>query len=254
LQGFLSGLFAIYFFSSCALFVCVSALICLFTAPFDPRRRAVHAFSCWWGYHYFQINPLWRLTYDGIENIRADKTYVLIANHQSLADILVLYGLHKRFKWISKASINKVPFLGFNMTLNQDVLLLRGDMKSIREMMDTCRDWLKRSCSIMLFPEGTRSEDGQIQTFRDGAFRLAMDCNVDVVPVVIDGTFEILPKGSKYLVFKKDIRIKILPPVSCEPFNGSSGKMRTYVREQMINTLAEMRSQTPKNIVMSGKS
>ncbi len=249
MQAFLSGLFSIYFFTSCAFFVCISALICLVTAPLDPRRRAVHAFSCWWGYHYFQINPLWKLTYEGTENIEPDKTYVLIANHQSLADILVLYGLHKRFKWISKESIYKVPFLGWNMALNEDVLLRRGDIKSIREMMDACRKWLKRDCSIMLFPEGTRSENGELQPFRDGAFRLAMDCNVDVVPIVIDGTFDVLPKGGKHLVFKKNIRIKVLPPVSCSAFEGSSGKMRTYVRDLMASVLAEMRGQNPQNVV-----
>ena len=246
MNKFLSALFAIYFFSSCAFFVCISALTCLFTAPFDPRRRAVHAFSCWWGFHYFQINPFWKLSYEGVENIKPDKTYVLIANHQSLADILVVYGLHKRFKWISKESIYKVPFIGWNMALNQDVLLRRGDIKSIREMMDTCRDWLKKDCSIMLFPEGTRSVDGEIQPFRDGAFRLAMDCGVDVVPIVIDGTFDLLPKGSSQLIFKKQIRIKVLPPVDCAPFKGSSGAMRTAVREQMVQTLAEMRNQTKK--------
>jgi len=110
--------------------------------------------------------------------------------------------------------------------------------------MDNCRSWLKRDCSIMLFPEGTRSETGEIQPFRDGAFRLAMDCGVDVVPIIIDGTFDILPKGSTQLIFKKHIRIKVLPPVDCTPFNGSSGAMRTAVRNQMVDALAEMRNQT----------
>lgn len=255
MQEFLSLLFTIYFFSSCAVFVCVSALICLITAPFDPRRRVVHAFSCWWGFHYLQINPYWKVTYEGLENIKRDKTYVLIANHQSLADILILYGLHRRFKWISKESIYKVPFIGWNMALNQDVLLRRGDIKSIREMMDTCRDWLKRNCSIMLFPEGTRSEDGSIQAFRDGAFRLAIDCGVDVIPIVVDGTFDLLPKGSRHPNFKKHVRIKILPPVACEPFHGSSGTMRTVVRQQMIDELASMRGQVANSsLALSSKN
>ncbi|HEY9730912.1 MAG TPA: lysophospholipid acyltransferase family protein [Drouetiella sp.] len=248
MNKFLSALFTIYFFSSCAFFFSVCALICCVTAPFDPKRRAVHAFSCWWGFHYFQINPFWKLSYEGVDNIRPDKTYVLIANHQSLADILLIYGLHRRFKWVSKESIYKVPFVGWNMGLNQDVLLKRGDMKSIREMMDTCRNWLQRGCSIALFPEGTRSEDGEIQPFRDGAFRLAMDCGLQIVPIVIDGTFDILPKGSTTLNFKKQIKIKVLPPVDPAPFNGSSGAMRTAVREEMISALAKMRNQSKPNL------
>ncbi|MBS2004672.1 MAG: 1-acyl-sn-glycerol-3-phosphate acyltransferase [Cyanobacteria bacterium SZAS LIN-5] len=244
MNKFLSVLFSIYFFASCAVLYSVCAMICLLTAPFDPLRKACHAFSCWWGYHYFQLNPFWKLSYEGVDNIRPDKTYVLIANHQSLADILVIYGLHRRFKWVSKESIFKVPFVGWNMGLNQDVLLRRGDIKSIREMMDVCRTWLKKGCSIALFPEGTRSEDGEIHAFRDGAFRLAMDCGVQVVPIVIDGTFDLLPKGSTTLNFRKHIRIKVLPPVDASAFKGSSGDMRTAVREQMIAALAEMRKQT----------
>lgn len=253
MNKFLSVLFTIYFFSSCAFFYSICALICLFTAPFDPRRKAVHAFSCWWGYHYFQINPFWKLSYEGVENIRPDTTYVLVANHQSLADILVVYGLHKRFKWISKESITRVPFIGWNMRLNNDVSLKRGDMKSIREMMDTCKSWIKKDCSIALFPEGTRSENGEIQPFRDGAFRLAIDCNVPVVPIVIDGTFDILPKGSTTLNFKKHIKIRVLPPVDPSLFDGSSGAMRTAVRDQMIATLAELRNKKQISAALATK-
>ncbi len=244
MNKFLSLLFLIYFFSSCAVFYTVCAVICLLTAPFDPKRQAVHAFSCWWGYHYFQLNPFWKVSYEGVENIRPDKTYVIVANHQSLADILVVYGLHRRFKWVSKESIYKVPFVGWNMGLNQDVLLRRGDMKSIREMMNNCRSWLAKGCSIALFPEGTRSEDGQIHAFRDGAFRLAIDCDVPVVPIVIDGTFDLLPKGSTTLNFQKHITIRVLQPVDSAQYNGSSGLMRTAVREQMVAALAEMRNRT----------
>lgn len=243
MNKFLSILFTIYFFSSCAVLYTVAAITCALTAPFDSKRRAVHAFSCWWGYHYFQINPFWKLTYEGVENIRANKTYVMIANHQSLADILVVYGLHKRFKWVSKESIYRVPFVGWNMGLNQDVLLLRGDMKSIREMMDNCKSWLRKGVSIMLFPEGTRSEDGEIHAFRDGAFRLSIDENVELIPIVIDGTFDILPKGSTTLKFKKHIRIKVLPAVDPAVFDGSSGAMRTAVRKMMAETLADLRNE-----------
>ncbi|HEY9678811.1 MAG TPA: lysophospholipid acyltransferase family protein [Drouetiella sp.] len=241
MQEFLSILFTIYFFSSCAVFATVNTIICACTAPFDPLRKATHAFACWWGFHYFQINPFWKISYEGAENIKDGKTYVLIANHQSLADILIVYGLHKRFKWVSKESIMKVPFIGWNMKLNEDILLKRGDMKSIREMMDACKAWLNRGCSVALFPEGTRSENGEIQTFRDGAFRMAVDCDVDVIPIVIDGTFDLLPKGSRHLIFKKHIRVKVLPPVSPDQFERSSGKMRTFVHDEMVQTLAQMR-------------
>lgn len=252
MQAFLTALFMVYFFSSCAFCICVSLVICLLTAPFDKLRRAVHSFSCYWGYHYFQINPQWHLRYEGLENIKENRHYVLIANHQSLADILVCYGLHRQYKWVSKESIFNVPLIGWNMRLNQYVLLKRGDMKSIKEMMAVCRDWLNKGSSIMLFPEGTRSEDGKLQSFRDGAFRLALDCDVELIPIVIDGTRDLLPKGGKFLCFQRDVRIKVLPPISPEQYKGASGKMRADVHKQMAEALADMRG-VPVSEVISLK-
>ena len=190
---------------------------------------------------YIYTNPGWRCKYEGRDNIDPNKTYVLVANHQSYWDILVLYGLYKPFKFVSKESIFNMPFVGQNMYFNQYVKIKRGDMKSIKEMMNTCKAWLNRGASILLFPEGTRSEDGEIQKFRDGAFRLAVDCNVPVIPVVINGTFPIISKKSSSLNFRSDITVKVLPPVNPEDFERSSGKMRTHVHTLMENNLKEIR-------------
>lgn len=239
---FLTYLFALYFFASSAFLVSISALICLVTAPFDPIRRAVHLFSCSWGYHYFQLNPFWKVDWQGVENIDPRGTYVLVANHQSYFDIMLLYGLHRMFKWVSKDSIFKMPLVGTNMILNQYVFLARGDLKSIKEMMATCRDWLKKGASVMIFPEGTRSPDGEIKDFRDGPFRLAHDCNVPVIPIVVDGTHEILSKSDRKMRFNVDITVRVLEPVSIAQFGGNVRKMRDYVHELMIEQLADIRN------------
>ncbi len=249
MQKFLTLLFMIYFFGTCAVFYLINLLICAVTAPFDVRRRAVHQFSCYWGYHYFQINPNWRLSYEGLDHIDDNKTYVLISNHQSLADILAVYGTHKYFKWVSKSEIGKVPFVGWNMYLNQYVFLERGDMKSIKHMMQKCKEWLNKKVSVMLFPEGTRSSDGKLHPFRDGAFKLALDCDVELVPIVIDGTLETLPKGSSYLNFKRDISVRVLPAIRPEDFKGQPGKMRSHVHQLMAQTLADMRGVAVSEVI-----
>merc|ERR1711916_158640 len=84
------------------------------TTPFDRRRTLLHRYTSFWAYHYVGALPLWRCQFDGVENIKKDRTYVLVANHQSLGDILVLFGLFRHFKWISKAEIFRVPFIGWN--------------------------------------------------------------------------------------------------------------------------------------------
>lgn len=242
-----SWLGVIYFFVSSAVLFCIAAVICYTTCWFDPNRRKLHFFACLWGNHYVRVNPGWRLHYEGVDQIDYNKTYVLVANHQSLFDILVLYGLFKPYKWVSKESIFKVPFVGWNMFINQYVLIKRGDMKSIKEMMQTCRNWLKRGASILMFPEGTRSEDGELQDFRDGSFRLAAECGVPVVPIVVDGTHEILSKHGRKINYTGDISVKVLPPIDPQDFNNKSAAIRDHVHALMKSTLAEMRQKkTPQ--------
>jgi 1-acyl-sn-glycerol-3-phosphate acyltransferase len=205
----------------------------------------VHAFACAWGYHYIQLVPVWNCAFEGVDYIDSKKTYVLVANHQSFMDILVLYGLFKPYKWVSKESIFKVPFIGLNMRLNQYVEIKRGNLSSIKAMMRTCHEWITRQASVLIFPEGTRSPDGNLQSFKDGAFRLAIDCGVEVIPIVVDGTSNIMPKTSKYLSFdKRNIRVKVLAPVSGSKFDNNSHQMRDYVHDLMAKTLDQMRNQS----------
>lgn len=240
LQRILSALYIGYFFVSSAFLFWISAFITLFCSWKDPNRKLVHLYSCWWGHHYIKINPFWKCTFEGLNNIEDGKTYVLVSNHQSLWDIMVLYGLNKPYKWVSKESVFKMPFIGWNMNLNQYVKIVRGDLKSVKDMMNTCKNWLKAGASIMIFPEGTRSEDGQLLEFRDGPFKLAKDCDVPLIPIVVDGTSPVLPKGSMLLNFQGRIQVKVLPAVYAKDFE-SVKKMRDHVRELMASELIKMR-------------
>ena len=240
LNRLLSYLYVFYFFSTSAFLVWIAAAICLCTKWSDPNRKLVHRYSCWWGFHYIKVNPFWKISFEGVEKIDPDKTYVMVSNHQSLWDIMVLYGLNRPYKWVSKESIYNIPFIGWNMLLNQYVKVARGDLKSIKEMMATCRKWLNQGASIMIFPEGTRSLDGEMLEFRDGPFKLASDCKVPVIPIVIDGTHGCLPKGTLMLNFVGDIKVRVLDPVNPEDFP-SVKKFRDYVREEMATKLDELR-------------
>lgn len=242
LSTLISYMGAFYFFASSGVLVIVNAFITLFTCWFDKNRRATHYFSCWWGYHYFQLNPWWRITYEGLDNIDPNKTYVLVANHNSLADILILYGTWKPFKWVSKEEILKMPFVGWNMILNEYVTLRRGKMSSIKEMMSDCKRHLERGASIMMFPEGTRSEDGEIQSFRGGAFSLALDCKVPVVPIVLNGTYSMLPRKKPFTInWNTKVTVRVLPPVMPDEFEGKPGKLKDHVHKLMVDTLDDLR-------------
>ena len=101
----------------------------------------------------------------GRENIVPGDTYMIVANHLSLLDILVIFRLFKDFGRVSKIEVFRVPVIGWNMSLNRYVPLRRGDRESVPQMLEACRGHLEQGSSIMMFPEGTRSADGQLRPF-----------------------------------------------------------------------------------------
>ena len=139
-----------------------AAILWLVTLPFDPTRRVLHRYSSMWAWHYIALWPWWRGTFYDRDKLPSGPA-VIAANHQSFADILVLYGLFHHFKWVSKAAIFKVPVVGWNMRMNDYVRIERGNPQSARRMMDQCVRHLENGSSVLLFPEGTRSPDGQLR-------------------------------------------------------------------------------------------
>ena len=231
--------------SSVVLF-CVALAIFAITFPFDPNGRVLHLFSCWWAQLYFYVNPIWRLRIAGRDRLPWKGPAVLVANHQSLGDILVLFGLYRPFKWVSKKSVFNVPFVGWNMRLNRYVGLVRGNRESILRMMVEGEGWLDRGVPVLFFPEGTRSVDGEVKEFKEGAFRLAINQGVPVIPIVVCGTARVLPKHGFVLDQKADCRVKVLPPVDPAPFGGDAAALCAHVRSLIIEEKRRMEAEAPE--------
>ena len=193
-----------------------AVLVFLATAWFDRRRVAVHLYSCLWATFYVVMNPLWKVRVEGRERLPWNGPAVLVANHLSILDILVLYALFRPFKWVAKAELFRVPFVGWNMILNDYVRIERGERESVRRMMEHCRAHLARGSPVLLFPEGTRSHDGRLQSFKDGAFKLAHDAGCPVIPVVVSGTGEALPKHGLALRRRMQASVRVLPPIAAD--------------------------------------
>lgn len=242
-----SVLYAIYFFTMGFILLTVAAAIKVVTFPFDKTGKLVHHWCSLSTHHFIRVSPGWSVKFEGLSSLESNKSYVFVANHQSLMDILVLYGIMYPFKWVSKEEMFRVPVIGWSLTLNQYVRIRRGDGCSTREMLKSCRYWLSRNTSVMMFPEGTRSEDGEIHNFRYGAFKLAADADTPVVPIVIDGTRPIMPKGSLKIGFRSDIRVKVLAPVYPKDFNYDSHALSNYVRNVMIAELSKIRQEAKEH-------
>ena len=218
----LSGLFwAFLTLSSIALFP-VAVLIWALTSPFDRRLTLLHRFTCFWGSIYTWLNPAWPIQIEGRERIRSDEAYVMVANHLSLLDILVLFRLFTHYKWVSKIENFRIPFVGWNMSLNRYIKLRRGDRASIVKMMKACREALEAGSSIMMFPEGTRSPTGRMRAFKPGAFELALEARRPILPLVIRGTSDALPKRGFVLRGRHPIHVDVLDELPYESFRGES--------------------------------
>lgn len=236
----LSLVYCIYFFTTAAILLIALAFLYPIDLLLDQQKKFLHYLTIGWGFHFVRINPFWNCRFEGIENLKEGHNYVIVANHQSLADIFVLSGLKHHFRWVVKDSLMRIPFFGWIMRMNGDVSLKRGDIKSIKEMMSDCKKWLAKNVSILIFPEGTRSEDGIIKQFRDGPFRLSVDCDVPIVPVVIAGTRQVLAKRARVFNFAAEMTVRILPPVMPASFQGSPANMRRSVQALMTEHLAQM--------------
>jgi 1-acyl-sn-glycerol-3-phosphate acyltransferase len=195
------------------------ALLCwALTLPFDRRKVILHQLTCFWASLYTWLNPAWPVRVVGREKIDPDETYVMVANHQSLLDILVLFRLFRHFKWVSKIENFRIPCIGWNMYLNRYIQLKRGDRASVAEMLRTCRENLTAGNSIMMFPEGTRSPTGKLRGFKPGAFNLAKDTERPLLPIVVHGTASALPKRGVILRGRHRILIEVLDPIPYPDF------------------------------------
>lgn len=229
-----SIVFWAFFAVSCVALFFVGLGVFLATLPFDRNGRVQHLFSCFWAQLYFYVNPFWSMRVEGRERLPWKGAAVLVSNHESLGDILALFGLYRPYKWVSKASVFKVPFLGWNMVLNRYVPLVRGDAASIAKMMERCGQWLDRGVPVLLFPEGTRSVDGEVKAFKDGAFRLAVAKRCPVIPIAIHGMRRALPKHG--FVIRESVRcvVKVLDPVHPDAYGGDVAALREAVRARII--------------------
>ena len=219
MQRILSTVFWVFLTVSSILLFPVAVLIWALTAPFDRRRRLLHRFTCFWASLYTWLNPAWPVRIEGRQRVRHGEAYVMVANHLSLLDILVLFRLFTHYKWVSKIENFRVPFIGWNMRLNRYIELRRGDRASVVKMMKACRETLDAGSSIMMFPEGTRSPTGRMRAFKAGAFELALDARRPILPIVIQGTSDALPKRGFVLRGRHPITVNILPERPSESFS-----------------------------------
>jgi 1-acyl-sn-glycerol-3-phosphate acyltransferase len=211
-------MFIFFMGASSAAFFCIACIIRLVTAPFDRRRILSNLFTSFWASCYTWCMPLWSVRIIDRHKLSMKKNYVMVSNHQSQLDILVLFRLFFPFRWVSKASVFNLPFIGWNMVLNGYIKLRRTDKESIKVMLQTCEELLEKKISVFLFPEGTRSPNGVLRPFKPGAFVLAKKIRVPILPMVINNTKDALPKHSLKIQGRHCMEVKVLDEIPVSVF------------------------------------
>jgi 1-acyl-sn-glycerol-3-phosphate acyltransferase len=195
------------------IFFPLTFIIWLIVLPIDRQRCLTHWLLVYQSVMISALIPIWKIKIEGREKAVKGTTYIIIANHQSILDILLINCLRYRFKWISKIENIRVPVIGWYLKMAGYFTVNRGNEESKTEMLEKSYQCLKSGISIMIFPEGTRSIDGGIGFYKRGAFQLAIQTGVPILPVVIEGTIGILPKHGLKFGSGYNVTIKVLDPV-----------------------------------------
>lgn len=188
-----------------------------------------------------RVNP-WRIQILGRENIDANQAYVIVSNHQSLADIPLLSHLRLDTKWLAKAELFRIPLVGWMMRMAGDVPVNRSVPREGAKAMLRCAKYLREHVSVVFFPEGGRSLDGEVQPFNEGAFQLAIREKIPILPLVVEGTGKALPSKTWLWGKTRDIQLRVLEAIPVDGWGvKESAVLRDNVRQKIVDELNRLR-------------
>jgi 1-acyl-sn-glycerol-3-phosphate acyltransferase len=174
------------------------------------------------------------LKVEGLENLDQTRSTVFVSNHQSTLDIPALFvALPVDFRFVAKKILQYVPITGWYMKFAGFVFIDRGNRRDALQSIDVAAEKIRKGLSIVIFPEGTRSETGAILPFKKGPFALALKAGVPLTPVAIEGSRHVMPKNS-WNVVPGEIRVKIGAPIDPTPFGEDREALAQHVREKVI--------------------
>jgi len=195
------------------------------------------------------INPSWKLHISGEKILEPRKPFVVICNHQSMADIPLISNLPLEMKWLAKKELFKIPIVGWMLRMAGDIPVDRKNPRSGAQALIKALHILENKCSVMIFPEGTRTLDGRVRAFTDGAFHLAIKAKVPILPLVIDGSLNCIPKNSWKFGKPSQIFLKVLPPIDTSAFDIDNViQLKNTARNMILRQIAEWRNVAPESV------
>lgn len=217
--------------------VVLTLFTAVFTMIFVPFRNSefVHRVQQFWSRSFYRLMFL-PVTVEGLEHIQPGQSYVFVSNHQSMFDVWLIYGwLPVIFKWLMKAELRKVPFVGIACKAAGHIFVDRKNPKAAMESMENIKKQLKDGVCTVIFPEGTRTKDGQVGRFKRGAFQIALDLKLPIIPISLSGCYDVLPKGKPF-VYRRPVRMYVGEPIDITQFENHNEAI-DFVRNKVIENV-----------------
>ncbi len=195
----------------------ITAVGTVLTIPWK-NSEAVHRFQQFWACSFCRLLFI-RVEVTGLENIQKGQSYVFVANHQSMADVFTIYGwLPVIFKWIMKQELRKVPFVGAGCKAAGHIFIDRSSRTAAKNSIEKAKDVLQNGICVVIFPEGTRTKTGQVGRFKRGAFAIAGDLHLPIIPISLTGCYDVWPRGRAYATYGT-IHMHVSTPMTAEEYN-----------------------------------
>ena len=209
--------------------------ICIFTGYFSKTGNVPHLVARFWANTILFVSGI-KVRIEGLEHLLLDRPVIYMVNHQSNFDIPVLLGrLPVQFRWLAKAELFRIPILGRGMSGSGYISIDRSNRKSAMQSLTRAAETIRNGTSVLIFPEGTRSVDGNLLPFKKGGFVLTVDAGVTVIPMIICGTWPIMPKN-RLRIRPRPVTLTILPAVDTSAFNRKT-------KDDLMNLIYKMMSE-----------
>ncbi len=216
---------------------------CILLSYFSKTGNLPHRVARIWARSILGVSGI-KVTINGLDNLIADRPVIYMVNHQSNFDIPVLLGrLPVQFRWLAKAELFRIPILGQGMRGSGYISIDRSNRKSAMQSLYRAADTIRDGTSVLIFPEGTRSPDGNLLPFKKGGFVLTVDAGVPVTPMTIHGTWSIMPKNQLF-IRPQPVTLTILPPVDTSAFNR---KTKDDLMDTVYNLMSESIEKQKRN-------
>jgi len=224
-----------------------------------PRLRGSD-FSCWCARNYWAPGLFWgggqKFVLEGAENCPRDQPCVYLSNHQGIPDMPMIYCLPVTLRFVAKSAIKYVPFLGWYMLADRHVFIDRSNRSDAIRSLQRAGERIRNGISVVMFPEGTRTLDGRVLPFKKGPFRLALEAQVPIVPLALEGSRNCWPKG-KLWVTSGTLRLKVGTPI---PTRGLTQADREALMRQVRHAIIKLHQEIggaggdlDDNIAIEGK-